>query len=274
MWVSRRQTLALIGGAIFAPAPAFARDNPGSILVEEVAFTAPDGAVLRGALYRNDMSASRATIIVVHGAGDRPSRYEDWARIYAGAGFATLIYDKRGCGLSQGKYVRDFNTAVPNLRLLAADAVAAAAWIRAQPDLAGLPLGFAGPSQAGWIIPPAAKETAADFMIQLSGPVCKTSEAQEFEAQGDEGLLRYARFLREESETDPLPVLRELQIPGFWVFGEKDRNVPVDLCVRNLDALIAAGKPYRYFVDAEAGHFHGEPAHRRAITWLDAQLGA
>jgi pimeloyl-ACP methyl ester carboxylesterase len=209
----------------------------------------------------------------VHGAGDRPSRYTDWAQIYASAGFATLIYDKRGCGKSGGIYEGSLNTSAPNLRLLAADAVAAAQWLRMEGASQGLKLGFAGPSQAGWIVPPAALATDAAFIALLSGPVCNTSESQEFEAQGREGPLSYAQWLREESDTDPLPTLRQLSIPGLWIFGGQDQNVPLQLCTRNLDALIAEGHRYEYHVDPQTGHFHSEPAHRRVIDWVAKHIG-
>jgi pimeloyl-ACP methyl ester carboxylesterase len=66
--------------------------------------------------------------------------------------------------------------------------------------------------------------------------------------------------------------LRKLSIPGLWIYGGEDRNVPVPLCTRNLDALIAEGHRFAYYVDPQAGHFHGEPAHRRVIAWIEAQV--
>lgn len=271
--ISRRRTLGILGAASLFPAVAHPQADAATIRTEDAPFDAPDGVTLRGSLYLPAAAPPRAAIVVVHGAGERPARYEDWAQIYASAGFAALVYDKRGCGESGGDYVHDLNTSAPNLRLLADDAAAAARWLRAHPAASDLRHGFAGPSQAGWIAPPAALDTGADFIALLSGPTCRTSESQEFEAQGREGPLRYAQWLRDESDTDPLPVLRQLSIPGFWIYGALDQNVPVDLCVANLDALIAEGHAYRYFIDPEAGHFHAEPAHRQVIAWLEETLG-
>lgn len=267
--VSRRETLTLIGAAATFPVAAYAQNDSILPTIEEVEFAAPDGVTLKGALYRPASAKLRGVIVVLHGAGKVPARYEDWGRTYAAAGFATLIYDKRGCGLSGGEYVHDNNTSAANLIRLGSDAIAAGQWLRARPLASGLPFGFAGPSQAGWLIPPAAMVTGADFMLNFSGPTCTTSQSQEFESQGREGPLRYARWLRDESETDPMTLLRQMNIPGYWIYGAKDQNVPVDLCTRNLDALIARGRPYEYFVDPEAGHFHGETAHKRAIAWVE-----
>jgi uncharacterized protein len=271
--ISRRNILGLLGASALKPAVIHAQDAPVAFATREVTFTAPDGVTLSGALYVPSGSAPRAAIVVVHGAGDRPARYADWAQTYASAGLAVLIYDKRGCGKSGGVYEGPLNTSAPNLRLLTGDAVAAAQWLRKERSTQALKLGFAGASQAGWIVPPAALATDASFITLLSGPVCRTSESQQFEAQGREGPLRYAQWLRDESDTDPLPTLRKLSIPGFWIFGGLDQNVPVPLCTRNLDALIAEGRRYEYYVDSQAGHFHVEPAHRRVIAWLGQRIG-
>lgn len=270
--LSRREALALLGVGASIPAAAYAQTERVAPLIEDVEFAAPDGVILKGALYRPPAKKPRGAIVVLHGAGNVPARYEDWGGIYAAAGFATLIYDKRGCGLSGGQYVRDSNTSAANLIRLGADAVAAGQWLRARPFASGLLFGFAGPSQAGWLIPPAAMVTGADFMLNFSGPTCRTSQSQEFEAHGAEGPLRYARWLRDESETDPMTVLRLIDIPGLWIYGAKDQNVPVELCAKNLDALIAQGRPYEYYIDPDAAHFHGESAHRRAVAWLDKRF--
>ena len=39
---------------------------------------------------------------------------------------------------------------------------------------------------------------------------------------------------------DPLPYLRKLSIPGLWLFGSDDRNVPTELCLERLDPLEAS----------------------------------
>jgi pimeloyl-ACP methyl ester carboxylesterase len=44
---------------------------------------------------------------------------------------------------------------------------------------------------------------------------------------------------RGPSGFDPRPALRKLTIPGFWVFGDDDRNVPTALCLEALQQLKA-----------------------------------
>ena len=49
-------------------------------------------------------------------------------------------------------------------------------------------------------------------------------------------------------------LLKELSIPSLWLFGEKDIQIPVKLCIEYLDAFKAQGKPFEYFLFPSIGH--------------------
>src|SRR5688572_1859660 len=89
-------------------------------------------------------------------------------------GFAVLRFDKRGVGESTGTFVfvgtRDSPTVFPEL---ASDVAAGVRFLRTRPEIDARRIGLAGVSQAGWILPLAARQ-AGDiaFMVLLSGPVC------------------------------------------------------------------------------------------------------
>src|SRR5262249_60514592 len=36
---------------------------------------------------------------------------------------------------------------------------------------------------------------------------------------------------------DPIPYLRQLQLPALWLYGSDDRNVPTELCLERLEGL-------------------------------------
>src|SRR3546814_11558712 len=74
------------------------------------------------------------------------------------AGIGAFVYDKRGTGASGDKYTQVFS-------LLADDAVAALAETRRMAGARGTRFGFQGPSQGGWIAPPAATRTQGDFLF-------------------------------------------------------------------------------------------------------------
>jgi pimeloyl-ACP methyl ester carboxylesterase len=71
--------------------------------------------------------------------------------------------------------------------------------------------------------------------------------------------------------TDPKESLAALTIPGLWLFGGKDIQIPSNLCIEQLQALKAKGKPFDYELFPELGHRTGVArsapvAH--AIQWI------
>ena len=55
-------------------------------------------------------------------------------------------------------------------------------------------------------------------------------------------------------ETDPQIFLNTLSIPGLWLFGEKDIQIPVKLYIEQLNTLKAQGKPFEYTLFSKLGH--------------------
>jgi hypothetical protein len=55
-------------------------------------------------------------------------------------------------------------------------------------------------------------------------------------------------------ETDPKISLNTLSIPGLWLFGEKDIQIPVKLCIEQLNAFKVQGKPFEYTLFTKLGH--------------------
>jgi len=54
--------------------------------------------------------------------------------------------------------------------------------------------------------------------------------------------------------TDPKVSLNTLSIPGLWLFGEKDIQIPVKLCIEQLNAFKVQGKPFEYTLFSKLGH--------------------
>jgi hypothetical protein len=203
----------------------------------------------------------------------------EFALLLAGKGISVLTYDKRGVGESGGIYVGPEtgtnNVDSENLILLAEDA-SAAVNILHQRDK-NIPVGLVGISQAGWIIPIAAnKNSLVDFMVLFSGPVISTLEQLRFqfftdgntdfwdshtEAEARESIREGGRFDEYYAayrdlfvDTDPCDALSALSIPGLWLFGEMDIQVPVGISIERLNALKAQGKPYEYCLFSALGH--------------------
>jgi dienelactone hydrolase len=254
------------------------------IETESVSFIS-QGARLSGTLYTPQ--TSHAAVVLVHGSGQEP-RMQEFAALLAASGCTVLTYDKRGVGASEGVYagpeVGTNNIDSANLHLLAQDARAAVNLLKQK--LPSLPIGLLGFSQAGWIIPLAATDNPlVEFMVLFSGPTVTTLEQLRFqfytagrtdfwehhtEADAREHLQNDPdRF--QFAPTDPKESLAALTIPGLWLFGGKDIQIPANLCIEDLQALKAQGKPYDYALFPELGHrtgFAGSAPVALAIQWI------
>ncbi|MEL7312744.1 MAG: alpha/beta hydrolase [Pseudomonadota bacterium] len=242
------------------------------------------GVLLEGTLVLPTASAPTAAVVFVHGSG-RQSRSLPLGRVFAETGIAAFVYDKRGVGKSAGHFEGDQPVSETNLDLLAADARAALNVLDGVERLEGVPRGFTGLSQAGWIVPLAAQDSDADFVLLWSGPVCKISEEDIFSKYTrnsdaaripsyDEALAartspyEWPEFLGRD--TDAAADLAGLDIPGFWIFGENDGSVPVDLSIRKLRKLQDAGHDYQYVLFSGVGHNNVGATFETAAAWIKA----
>jgi dienelactone hydrolase len=264
------------------PLQAAPQDQAGEPRIEDVEFTS-HGAVLAGTLVTPASGKAHAAVVFIHGSG-RQTRSLKWGRRFAQEGIAALVYDKRGAGRSGGEYEEKQNVSEKNLTLLADDAAAALQVLAKRPSLEGVPLGFAGISQAGWIAPLAARGSRrAAFLVLWSGPVCKVSEEDiysKYTADADgAGVPAYRQALEARREkyvwpgflgrdTDSRADLDRLTIPGLWIFGGADGSIPVDLSIDGLKALRQRGHRYEYRLYPGLGHDNVDETFDAAAQWI------
>lgn len=213
-----------------------------------------------------------AAVVIVHGS-DPIKRELEFAKRLAKEGIAVFTYDKRGVGESGGVYVGPSvgtnNIDTANLTLLAQDANAAAETFQTYLKDKKIPIGLVGFSQAGWIIPMAAsKNPQIKFMVLFSGPTITTLEQLRFqfytngnnsfwENHTEADAIEHTRNDPDRYQfaaTDPKTYLSTLSIPGLWLFGEKDIQIPVKLCIEQLNTLTTQGKPFEYISFSKLGH--------------------
>lgn len=240
----------------------------GAYESEDVQFLS-HGAELSGTIVFPVNGKVHAAVVFVHGSGEQ-TRNMHWAEKFAEQGIAALVYDKRGVGKSGGEYEGQQSVSGMNIALLADDASAALSLLASRKQLEGIPLGLAGISQAGWIVPLAAeKNPAVNFMVLWSGPVCKVSEEDIYSKyttdRDDNRVPSYARALQSRktkyiwpdflgTDSDPSESLAKLKIPGLWIYGERDGSIPVDLSIQRLKLLINSGHSYEYVLFSGLGH--------------------
>jgi uncharacterized protein len=281
--MDKRVWMVLLGGLL---APAVVSAGPktlgGEFHVENVEF-ASHGANLSGSIVFPKGQETRAGVVFIHGSG-RQVRNMKWAERFAVDGIGALVYDKRGAGKSGGEYEGEQSVSEKNVSLLADDAVSALKALAGHPSLKGIPVGFAGISQAGWIAPLAAERTPlARFLVLWSGPVCKVSEEDIYSKYtGDrDGRIvpSYQEALDSRTEpyvwpaflgrdTDPSTSLKALSIPGFWIFSDNDGSIPVDLSIARLQILRRSGQRYDYALFSGLGHNNMDGTFAIATDWI------
>jgi uncharacterized protein len=238
-----------------------------SIRQTDITFTS-EGVLLAGTLFSPPQP--QAAIVLVHGSGQE-KRMTRFAERVAAQGIAVLTYDKRGVGASGGTYagpeVGTNNVDSMNLSLLAKDASAA---VNKLHEVAmDLPVGLVGFSQAGWVIPIAATlNPSVDFMVLFSGPTITSLEQLRFQfhTNGDPNYwenhseAEAREHIKNDPDrfqftaTDPKHSLTKLAIPGLWLYGAKDIQVPAQLCIEQLTTLKSQGKPFEYRLYPNLGH--------------------
>lgn len=128
-----------------------------------------DGNTLRGVVDRPAEGAPRAVVLFVHGYGRTDvvgqGWYDDLRSRFTELGLATVVWDKPGCGTSEGTF--DVNQPVASS---AREVVAAVRQIREKTLPGVTTIGLWGISRAGWIAPLAmAQDGGIRFWISVSG---------------------------------------------------------------------------------------------------------
>lgn len=238
-----------------------------TLKTENVTFES-DGIKLAGTIY--SPKHPHSAVVIVHGS-DRVPRMTKFAELLAQNDILVLTYDKRGVGESGGIYagpeVGTNNISIDNLNLLAKDASSAVNLIHKKGG--NLPIGLIGASQAGWIIPIVAnKNPLVEFMVLFSSPTITTLEQLRFQFYTNGRTNFWENHTEKDARehikndpdryqfkaTDPKDALKTLSIPGLWLFGEKDIQIPVKMCIEHLNTLKLKNKPFEYVLFPSLGH--------------------
>lgn len=266
---------------------SYASALPPNFTTKEIKFIS-EGVSLAGTVFiPNNVQAA---VVIVHGSGQE-KRMINFATILANNGIAVLTYDKRGVGESAGLYagpeVATNNVDFSNLNLLSLDVSAAVNTLSKHISNDQIQIGLIGGSQAGWIIPLAAeKNKKVKFMTIFSGALITVKEQLRFQFYTDGNKNFWDTHSEEEArkhvfndpdkyefiDTNPNDVLSKLSIPGIWIFGGKDIQVPVKLSIEYLDILKSKGKHYEYKLFPNLGHntafSDSEEPMKEAVNWI------
>jgi dienelactone hydrolase len=147
------------------------------------------------------------------------------------------------------------------LGLLADDMAAGVAFLSTRPEIDARRIGLMGVSQAGWIIPLAARRApSAAFMVLVVGPTVSVgleiyySDLAERTSVPLEQVYPQLAGFTGPVGFDPRATLDSLSTPGLWLLGGQDRSIPTPHTVAVLEELRASGRPFRWIVYPEATH--------------------
>jgi len=220
-------------------------------------------------------------VVLGHGSGKTTRDQLIWAsRHFTSLGFAVLRFDKRGVGESTGTYVfvgtKDSPWVFPQL---ASDVAAGVRFLRTRPEIDPRRIGLFGSSQAGWILPLAARDADVAFVVLWSGPVCSVGQEMFYSgiventgrpvADGNAAMPQF----NGPAGFDPLPVLRSLNTPSLWLLGLDDHSIPVQTTLDNLKALSAAGRPVTWHTYDGLDHGLSPAVWDDVRQWLQTFTG-
>ncbi len=233
---------------------------------EVVHFTSDDGTELTGLLTLPATSGPYPAIMSLHGS--EPGTKDNFgshqvSAFMASHGIATLTYDKRGVGKSEGSYVEAATER--NLSLIAQDAIAGVEYLKSRPEIKADQIGLTGFSQAGWVIPLAASQSKdIAYFIILSGPITSVEHEDLFSTYTNDGESAnnysqevIAKRLADtpHSGFDFTPIIANLDQLGLWIWGDQDKSQPAFESESNLKEVIAQGKSnFTYVTLANADH--------------------
>ena len=203
-------------------------------------------------------------VVVGHGSGRVTRADLQWfAGHWTALGFAVLRFDKRGVGESTGAYsmvgVSNSDRMIP---LLASDIEAGVRFLKTRAEIDPRRIGLAGNSQAGWILPHAARNLGdqVKFLVLFSGPVCSvgleiyySDFAEETDTPLPEVYTRMGDF-RGPPGYDNYPTIEAVKTPSLWLLGADDRSIPIRPIVANLQKLAAGGHPVEWRMYDGLGH--------------------
>ena len=143
-------------------------DYASEYTTEEFSFSA-SGASLNGIISRPKNIEATSTLIIVHGSGRTNVVEGDWFQKiraeFTAKGISVFVWDKPGCGKSEGEF--DINQPVESS---ADEVLAAISALKKTKEPGSDRVGLMGFSRAGWIAPLAvSREPGIKFWISVSG---------------------------------------------------------------------------------------------------------
>jgi len=232
-------------------------------------------------------------VVYVHGSAMSTRTERDFPALLA-AGVAVFSYDKRGVGQSEGTYLgvsdaseTDYSPSEWTLPKLAEDALAAVTFLQNLREINPKQIGLLGQSQAGSVIPQVvAQSDIPAFSVILIGQIVPVGEVYYYQQLTD-AVQRMPQMTESEREElsaqlatfdgypgfDPRPYIEAMEIPGLWIWGDRDGWVPPRKSRLELERIITEyDKDFTIIYDPDYGHDWPRSWTSQAVDWILAHL--
>jgi len=185
-------------------------------------------------LPENSTSQFPVVIMVPGSAQDTRESYVPYVPVIQGIGYAVVLYDKRGTGRSTGDFVTVSSTnSKQTIRLRANDVSSIVEYLKNHPKIKKNSIGLLASSQGTWVASSVYNLTRdIDFIINYSGGVASVGESDYYDEimdndsmSIDEGNSRVSDFNGVKG-FNPLSIIKKLEIPVLWVYGDLDQSHP------------------------------------------------
>jgi uncharacterized protein len=227
-------------------------------------FVASDGARLAYTIDFPAGSGPFPAVVLVHGSG-RVTRHDH-------AGLSAMF---TAHGWAQGTYsgvgVANSDTLIP---LLGRDAAAAFRALAQSGRVDRHRIGFAGGSQAGWIIPVALGAVPdARLAVILSGPTVSVGTEIYYSNLVENttiGIAEANELLRSFTGPygfDPFAFLARPMPETFWLYGSDDRSIPTQACIDVHNVIPSSTATVRVYPGL--GHALSDDVWADIYTFLD-----
>jgi dipeptidyl aminopeptidase/acylaminoacyl peptidase len=257
-------------------------DFPAAQLVtpKQVIYTAPDGMRVHAQLFDNGAAGKRPAVIYVHGGPPRQMllgwHYSDYYtnayamnQFLASRGFVVLSVNYRlGIG-----YGREFHHPPRGGAQGASeyqDIVAAARWLRTQPNVNASRIGIYGGSYGGYLTALALARNSDLFAagVDVHGvhDFTMTRATNILARDRYETAPDAQRALEVAWRSSPMSSLRTWKSPVLLIHGDDDRNVRFNQTVELVRRLAAAGVPYEEIVIPDDTHHFMRHANQLLVN--------
>ncbi|UUZ94878.1 alpha/beta fold hydrolase [Paenibacillus sp. P25] len=237
---------------------------------ENVKFQSGDAA-LEGTLLLPSTQGPYPAVVLVHGSNssDR-EKYRGEAEMFAKAGIAALIFDKRADGFSKSR------AGGRSYAVLADDVSAAVRALATRANIDRTSIGLWGISEGGWVASLAAAKPQSNvsFLITVGAVGVKPVQQQSWRLVNrlyDQGVtsnsmirsvalhglqLAVSAGLFAEALYDPVPVFEKVKQPVLAIWGSSDRVEPPLESSRIIQAALERSGNDRYTLQffPNAGH--------------------